>query len=581
MAVPQSKPFRSEEIFFASDRDSSPESSSSRSGNLDAGTFGQLLCPQPRSPRTSQLDRSDELSFLSCLKALIAAGGHHGLEPVLETITDAAQLLTNASGAALAMWKDGAMVCRARNGETAPPLGAHLNAETGISGECLRTGKMQHCTDAEEDPRVDAEACRSRGLRSIAVLPIQAAGETNGILVAFSTHPAAFTERHIAFLQQLASLAERARAAAPQGASAAAPKFPPGELVSAQPVLANLASDIDEPLAFLQQLASLAERARAAAPKFPPASDRIRDVGLAFLGNCRRALVSDCMSAYASIRYSGQWVRRAVSAPSFGDVALASLGKRWRPFILGAIGLVVVVLLALAIWLGWRGPNETDGKAHAAPPVSAGSAAVNAATADVVAAEASGTHAPDNNPVWKPNPGGESLLPSRGKTSTDKSVKLASQLNHITVSQRLPLKQIGPQARLGSDETASAEPPPLPVGSTTKSEVSELLAKVSLPGLPVRVSQGVSGGQLMHSVPPAYTAQALQARLRGKVVLDAIVMEDGRVGDIKVVEGSPVLARIAVDAVKNWRYEPFQLDGKPVRNETMITINFMLSGPGH
>src|ERR1039458_8522308 len=87
VAVPQSKPFRSGKILGALDRDSSPETSSNLSVNLD------------------------ERTALSSLKDLIAAGDLH-LHPMLATITDAARQLTGASGAALAMWKDGAMVCR-------------------------------------------------------------------------------------------------------------------------------------------------------------------------------------------------------------------------------------------------------------------------------------------------------------------------------------------------------------------------------------------------------------------------------------------------------------------------------------
>ena len=115
------------------------------------------------------------------------------------------------------------MVCRARSGDTAPVLGARLSAETGISGECLRTGKIHHCSDTENDPLVDVEVCRSLGLRSMVVLPIRGWRGVNGIIEVFSTRPAAFTEQHIALLQQLALLAERARASQPHGASSVAP----------------------------------------------------------------------------------------------------------------------------------------------------------------------------------------------------------------------------------------------------------------------------------------------------------------------------------------------------------------------
>ena len=107
MVVSPSKLFRAGKIPTAIDRDFLPETSSSRSGNIS----GNL----------------DEGIALSSLKELIAAGKHR-LDPMLGTITDAARQLTGASGAALAMWKDGAMVCRARSGDTAPVLGARLRA---------------------------------------------------------------------------------------------------------------------------------------------------------------------------------------------------------------------------------------------------------------------------------------------------------------------------------------------------------------------------------------------------------------------------------------------------------------------
>src|SRR6202521_4868202 len=261
------------------DRDSLLESSSSRLGNLAGNISGNTS------------GNLDESTALSSLKELIAAGDHR-LDPMLATITDAARQLTGASGAALAMWKDGAMVCRARSGDPAPPLGAHLSAVSGISGECLRTGKIQHCTDTENDPLVDLEVCRSLGLRSIAVLPIQGWRGINRVLEVFSTRPAAFGEQNIAFLQQLAALAERARASQPHNASSAARKLP---------------SAIEKP-----QPSGLL-----------PASDRV------------------------------------------GDVALAFLGARSRPFVLGAIGIVAISLLALVIWLGWRGPDDADSKAQA------------------------------------------------------------------------------------------------------------------------------------------------------------------------------------------------------------------------
>ena len=466
------------------------------------------------------------------LKELIAAGDH-SLDPVLGTITDVARQLTAASGAALAMWKDGAMVCRARSGDIAPVLGAQLSAKTGISGECLRTGKIQHCADTENDPLVDLEVCRSLGLGSIAVLPIRDWRGINGILEVFSTQPAAFTEQHIAFLQKLALLAERARTSKLESASSAAPQSPP-EIEGTQGSGAL------------------------------PASERV------------------------------------------GNVALASWGIRLRPFALGAIGFVAIALLALAIWLGWRA-GRADGKAHAAPS-SASPASVSAATAGTATPDAAITHPPDNDTVWKANPGGEPVYPSNQKRSAGAPVKLASEvvvgtgsknqadrvqdrsLSHGDVAPNVVIRRqpLGTGSKAGaraeaptslhSDATSSSEPPSIPENMAGQSPLNGVLsAEVSLPGLSAPVSRGVvSGGQLLHRVPPVYPAQARLVRLEGTVILAAVIMEDGRVRDVKVIEGPPLLAQSAVDAVKSWRYKPYELDGKPVMNEITITIGFKL-----
>ncbi len=121
-------------------------------------------------------------------------------------------------------------------------------------------------------------------------------------------------------------------------------------------------------------------------------------------------------------------------------------------------------------------------------------------------------------------------------------------------------------------------PPPISGGPASSSSALEgvLAAKATLPDLAPPMSKGVSGGQLLHRVPPVYPSQAEMFRLEGKVVLDAMVMEDGSVRDPKVVRGESVLARSAVEAVKQWRYQPFVLNGKPVQTQTRITIDFRL-----
>jgi TonB family protein len=528
------------------------------SGN-GGGSADPVIPPQRES-------NADEQQVLATLRELVAAGEHR-LDPMLAAIADAALLLTGASGVAIAMWKDGAMVCRARSGDTAPPLGAQLSADTGISGECLRTGKMQHCVDTEKSRLVDFEVCRTLRLRSIAVLPIQAGREVarvgpggiraNGILEAFSTERDAFNGHHLAVLEQLAGFAERARAAKPVGAS---------PLVAPMAVVAPV--EKPEPVGLL------------------PASDR------------------------------------------FVDFARAVVGR--RPLVLGGVGVATVLLLVLVIWLGWRGNDGNESKAHAAT-VSTASTVVRGTDVRPSDQPVAGQHVPDNDAVWKPNPGGQ--LVSSGKPSAARTVQAAGlgaadAKKHTTnnssdrsAGATVPVSRDGnrvPAMAASGSSSASGGP-----GTGAKSKVSDtssftsnpavsspsapnpaasnpeelaavgalppgigqssqalngvLSSKAAVPTLSAqRVSQGVSGGQLTRRVPPIYPPQAKSLRIEGKVVLDAMVMEDGSVRDLRVVQGQPVFVGAAVDAVKQWRYKPFVLDGKAVPRPMRISVDFKL-----
>ena len=76
-------------------------------------------------------------------------------------------------------------------------------------------------------------------------------------------------------------------------------------------------------------------------------------------------------------------------------------------------------------------------------------------------------------------------------------------------------------------------------------------------------------------VKPHYPEAARSMRLQGAVVLEALIGKDGAVKNLKVVTGHSMLAKAAVDAVRQWRYKPYLLNGQPVSVETQITVKFM------
>ena len=94
----------------------------------------------------------------------------------------------------------------------------------------------------------------------------------------------------------------------------------------------------------------------------------------------------------------------------------------------------------------------------------------------------------------------------------------------------------------------------------------------------IRVASRVVEANLIHDVPPQYPPEAGRARLEGPVVLMAVIGQDGSVKDVRVESGLPILAQAAIDAVKQWRYKPYLIDGEPVEVASRITINFTLSG---
>ena len=112
------------------------------------------------------------------------------------------------------------------------------------------------------------------------------------------------------------------------------------------------------------------------------------------------------------------------------------------------------------------------------------------------------------------------------------------------------------------------------------SSTSRLAAvpKLAVPAPPkrIRISQGVTQGLLTHRVEPSYPTLARQARIQGVVVLKAIIDKNGSIQNLQLVSGHPMLAPAAIEAVKQWIYKPFLLNGQPAEVETTVTVRFQL-----
>src|SRR5436853_2671808 len=128
------------------------------------------------------------------------------LDEVLRLVAARALSITGADGVAIALADENAIVCRASMGRIAPPPGVRLDPHSGFSGACLRSGQTVRCDDSDNDARVNAEACRDLGTRSMIAVPLTAKGRVVGLVEAFSTEPHGFNDSDVRSLNLLGEL---------------------------------------------------------------------------------------------------------------------------------------------------------------------------------------------------------------------------------------------------------------------------------------------------------------------------------------------------------------------------------------
>jgi len=183
-------------------------------GPLDQDTFRALLFSsflhQQNQLRSSQRE-GERLTAIAATRRAVAEAAD--LRAALNLVAQRALDTTGATGAAIAVGNQGEMTCSASRGPTAPPLGAPLPLDSGLSGECVRTRRTLRCDDTACDPRVNREACaRLGGVGSMLLVPLLRRNNARGILEVFSTRPHAFDDTDEQVLELLAVIASMALA---------------------------------------------------------------------------------------------------------------------------------------------------------------------------------------------------------------------------------------------------------------------------------------------------------------------------------------------------------------------------------
>jgi TonB family protein len=214
-------------------------------------------------------------------------------------------------------------------------------------------------------------------------------------------------------------------------------------------------------------------------------------------------------------------------------------------------------------------PSSTPGTEVAAQPTGTAKTSSNSDTSDEDDAEKAPAHSDKVNPKGN---SAKSSAPTADKAAATKEAEPAIVIKNNLSERPAAKPAAAPDAEAPSMTGIAAENSG---GALPNLMVGESNAPAPVLGT-LNVSQGVSRGLLVKKTAPVYPPSAMQMHIEGAVELVATISKSGDISAVKVSSGNPQLARAAVDAVKQWKYKPYLLNGEPVEIQTQVTVNFKL-----
>ena len=542
----------------------------------------------PTTPRSAP--RSDEALYdlAGTLERYLLSGfpGDLALDLVLNELVVRAAEATHASGAALALTRGDQMVCRAATGELAPGLGVPLSTRDGLSGACLQTRQPQLSTDTEEDARVDREASRLLGIRSILVVPvfrIQDDGrndgaehhdsdtdehkddehkddehkddehkdsEVMGILEVFSADPGAFFNSDQQLLQDFATQCARIRVVAT-------------ELSWHKPVADLISDDVMPPA--LPHADFLSPYLLPSEP--PPVAVATPDhYPVAFEPSGHESGPESRPEIFPA---------ESVPPPLAPREMAAGLGlarSRYEVWSLLVGGLAIVAIVGVSFLIGSRVGWLRAATSHAWMSSSTGDRARPAPTS-VASNAAQGTQSSSARTFDR----------TSGKAKQKSPAPVASSDDLVVYEKGKVVFRMKPTPSTAEGDASSGanrQPADLAFG---KNAVSANAVVEASSTTKIAASQSVwlspqqAESRLLSRTEPQFPAAALAARRAGTVVLHVQVAEDGSVASIRTLSGDPILANAAIEAVRDWRYQPYRQHDRPAQFQTDVTLTFALS----
>ena len=290
-----------------------------------------------------------------------------------------------------------------------------------------------------------------------------------------------------------------------------------------------------------------------------------------------RTVASPAAAAQRPLAAFPMTLARAADTRPFGALNEdAAESGRKRKLLIAAV--VVLALAALGYLTNWKFGNPISPQAPA--PV----------TKPQDSAKPSPVYTPTSAPADSPSTSSSSASTLTQTSESDEetpatthskpSAGLGDSMSRTSRAEKRDSAPIVVTAQQPADDSAAAPAPSAIVTtSPNPAKLSGLIssASYSVPSPSfgtMKVSQGVSQGLLIKRVQPIYPPNALAAHTEGSVEIEATVNKEGIVVHPKVLKGNPLLARAALDAVRQWRYKPYYLNGQPVEIQTQITVKF-------
>ncbi len=531
-------------------------------------------------------------------------GGAPSIDARLQEVASRAVSFASASGVWIAVMESGGLTIRAAAGK-AMEVGSHVPMDGGLAAMCAESGRIVRSDDLDSDRRIGASVYRALGAKSALMVPVKSAGQVVAVMGALSPTINGFTRTHVAVLLTLADVIAEALGHAPavplssDPSGFARPTAPPHEMpvaphpvrsenlpapppVRPSPAAPAVMPSRPAPASIAEHRAPLFssathERVPQATVSFAtpirstyapssasrPAALHIREEAVATeLTHLPEAVsLSEPLASAVSTYHPGAGGTVFHSAPVHAD---ARGNRSWTLSVVAAVcGAVALLGIAGGIWAAvvMTRDIEMPKQARTAP-----------APPEILRATAAPPAVPDTVQITAP----AAIHPASEREQE------SARMEATAITESRP--------------SVAAPPPTEPVRQPSSAQLRKIdlqpvaaptlaaagAAAVSLPDIP-KPKPGaptprweMRPATLLQHTLPVYPLAARKWQVQGTVMINVRISEAGKVADARVISGPVELRSAALQAVKQWRYEPATLAGKAVESDAQVAIKFTL-----